>query len=329
MRIPLEFRAAARRLLRRPAYAAAVVLTLALGLGATTALWSVVRSVLLDPLPLPESERLLFITRDGDVSIPDGVDWRAASPSFESIALFLRRWTLDYTGGGEPERLVASVAEPELFGVLRVEPLLGRVFGAADNVAGGARVAVLSESFWRRRFDADPQVVGRTITLSDRPTTILGVLPEAADFLDDDVALWVPAAVETPWAVDERGTNNFDAVGRLAPGATLETARAELRTVCERLAAEFPKTNASKIVVPISLLDFRVGKVRQALWILLAAVGLLLLLACLNTGGLLLARTLARRQELGVRAALGAGPRGLLSPLGAETALLYGAGGLA
>jgi hypothetical protein len=207
-----DLRFALRAARSRPGFSAAAILTLALGLGANTALFSVVNGVLLRPLPFPEPERLGFLTREGDVSIPDGVDWRREGRSFESVALFLRSWAFDLSGDGAPERLQGSVVEPEFFDVLRVAPLLGRGLTADDNRLGGAHVAVIGEGFWKRRFGVEPGVVGRKIILSDHATQIVGVMPERFDFLQDGVDLWVPAAVETPWAVAERGTNNFDAI---------------------------------------------------------------------------------------------------------------------
>ncbi|HSD28090.1 MAG TPA: ABC transporter permease, partial [Vicinamibacteria bacterium] len=159
---------AARGLSRRPAFAVGAVLTLAVAIGVNAAVFSVVDAVLLRPLPFPEPDRLSFLTREGDVSIPDGVDWRVETRTFEEISLFLRRWNLDLTGDGEPERVFASVAEPSYFRILGMAPLLGRTLRADDDRVGADAVGVLSEPFWKRRFGGEPGVLGRTLVLSGR-----------------------------------------------------------------------------------------------------------------------------------------------------------------
>jgi putative ABC transport system permease protein len=322
-----DLRLAARTLARRPGFTAAAVLTLAVGLGANTALFGVVSGVLLQPLPFPEPERLSFITREGDVSIPDAVDWRRESRSFEAVSLFLRGWAFDLSGDGEPERLRGSVVEPQFFDVLRTPPLLGRVLRDEDNRAGGPRVAVIGEGLWKRRFGGDPGVLGRKVTLSDHPTEIVGVMPHRFDFLDDGVDLWVPVAVETPWAMEERGTNNFDAIGRLRPGVALAAAREEMVAISTRLAELYPKTNAGKIVEPLPLLEFMTGRVARSLWVLLGAVGLLVLLATVNLSSLLLARSTSRQGEFAVRRALGAGQGRVLRQVLAEGLVIAALGG--
>ena len=323
-----DLRLAWRAAVSRPGFSAAAILTLALGLGANTALFSVVNGVLLRPLPFVEPERLSFLTREGDVSIPDGVDWRRESRTFESVALFLRTWAFDLSGDGAPERLQGSVVEPEFFDVLRVAPLFGRGLTADDNRVGGAHVAVIGEGFWKRRFGGEPGVVGRKITLSDHATEIVGVMPERFDFLQDGVDLWVPAAVETPWAVAERGTNNFDAIGRLRPGVTLAAARDEMVAITTRLAGVYPKTNGGKIVEPLPLLQFITHRVERSLLVLLGAVTLLVLLAGVNLSGLLLARSTARQGEFAVRRALGAGAGRILRQVLTEGMVLAGVGGI-
>lgn len=324
----IELRAAWRSLARRPGFSTGVVLTLALGLGATIALWSVVYGVVYRPLPFDEPEELMMITRSGDVSLLDVVDWRSAVPSVEKMALFMRSWAFDLTGDFEPEPLSGMVTEPEYFDLLNVPPLHGRALQAQDDVVGGSAVAVISEAFWRRRFASDPAVVGTTLTLSNVPTMVIGIMPQRADVFGDGVDLWAPVKVFLPWSVETRGSNNFDVIGRLAPGASLAAARTELRTVCERLEKAFPDTNTRKIVEPMPLDDFILGRVATTLELLLLAVLLVLLIACLNVGTLLLVRTLARAHELGVRSALGAGRLQLLRPHLAETAILFGLGGL-
>jgi putative ABC transport system permease protein len=318
---------AARGLLRRPGFALAAVLTLAVAIGANTAVFSVVDAVVLRPLPFPEPDGLSFLTREGDVSIPDGVDWRAETRTFDEIALFLRQWNLDLTGKGDPERIYAAVVEASYFRILPSAPVLGRALTAEDDRVGTEPVAVLSEGFWKRRFGGDPGVLGRTLVLSGQPTRVVGVMPAEFDFLDDDVDLWAPVATTVPWALAERGTNNFDAIGRLRPGVSMAAARAEIVAITTRLAAAYPKTNRGKIVEPMPMHDFVTGPVRPALLVLLGAVLLVALAASASVAALLLARHVARGSEYAVRLALGAGVRHVVGQVLAESLVLAVAGG--
>ena len=321
-----SLRLSARALVQRPLFALTAVLTLALAIGANTAVFSVVDAIVLRPLPFPEPERLSFLTREGDVSIPDGVDWRAASQSFEEIALFLRDWNLDLTGDGDATRLTGSVVEPRYFKVLKTAPLLGRTLAAEDDYAEAEPVVVLSEAFWRQRFGGDPGVLGRTLALSGQATRVVGVMPASFDFLGDQVDLWAPVGTTTRWAVGERGTNNFDAIGRLRPGVTLEAARAEIVAITTRLSREYPATNAHKIVAPMALHAFVTGPSRPALLVLLGAVLLVALAASANVAALLLARHVARGGEYAVRLAMGAGSRHLSGQVLCESLVLTLAG---
>jgi predicted permease len=309
----------ARGLARRPGFAAFAILTLAIAIGVNAAVFSVVDAVLLRPLPFAHPDRLCFLTREGDVSIPDGVDWRAETKTFETIALFLRSWNLDLTGDGDPERVIASVAEPSYFRVLGTPPILGRTLEASDDRVGAEAVAVLSEPFWKRRFGGATGVLGRTIVLSGQPTRVVGVMPAAFDFLEDDVDLWVAPAVTVPSFVSERGTNNFDAVGRLRTGVSIDAGRSEIVAITTRLAREHPRTNARKIVEPLQMHEFVTGPVRPALLVLMGAVLLVALGASANVAALLLARHVARGEEYAVRLALGARARDLARQVVAES----------
>lgn len=321
-----DLRVTWRRLLKTPGFALGAILTLALGIGATTAIFAVVSGVLLRPLPFKDPERLVFITREGDVGIPDGVDWRKDSRTLESIALFLRRWDVDLVGSGEPLRLQASVAEPDLFRVFEATPLHGRFYGAEDNRAGAPSVTVLSEGLWKRRFGSDLSVIGRTIRLSDIPTTVIGIAREEMDFLHDGVDLWVPPAFVS-WALTNRGSNNFDAVGRLRPGVTVEESVTEMAAISRRLAAAYPETNRDKIVEPISMLEFMVGSARRALMVLLVGVSIVVLAASLNLATSLLARSSSRREEYAVRLSLGGGQRAIARHAVLEALVLSLGGG--
>lgn len=295
-----------RRLLKTPGFTLGAVLTLALGIGASTAVFAVVSGVLLRPLPFPDAESLVFITREGDVGIPDGVDWRKDSRTLAETALFLRSWDLDLVGAGDPVRLHGSVAEPDLFRVFQASPLHGRFYGPEDNQAGAPSVAVISEGLWKRQFGGDLSTVGRAVTISDVPTTIVGIAREEMDFLHDGVEMWVPPAF-VPWALNTRGSNNFDAVGRLRPGVTVKESVAEMVAISRRLEVAYPQTNRGKIVEPMSMLDFMVGSARQSLLVLLAGVGIVVLASSVNLATSLLARSVGRREEYAVRLSLGSG----------------------
>lgn len=318
---------ALRRLRKSPGFASAAVGALALGVGVSTAVFSIVDGVLLKPLPFPEPERLVMITREGDVSIPDGRDWRPAAPSFESMALFLRSWTLDLTGDGEPVRVAASVVEPEYFRVLQAPPQLGRLLRDEDDQPGAPHVAVLSHAFWQRRFGGDRGVLGRSLTLSDAPATVVGVMGPDFDFFGDDVDLWMAPAAATPFFLQERGSNNFDAIGRLKAGVPLARAQAELMAVSRALETQYPRSNRGKLVVPIAATEFLTGSVRPVLLALLAAVLVVVVVSGANLASLLLARSAARRDEFAVRLALGAGRRRLLNQILAEGLVLALLGG--
>jgi len=323
-----DLRLAARGLAQRPVFALTAVLTLAVAIGANTAVFSVVDAVVLRPLPFPEPERLSFLTREGDVSIPDGVDWRAETRTFEEIALFLRQWNLDLTGDGDATRVLAAVVEPSYFRILTTAPILGRTLLAADDQPGAEPVGVLSELFWRQRFGGDPGVLGRWLVLSGQATRVVGVMPSAFDFLGDKTDLWVPVATTTRWAAGERGTNNFDAIGRLRPGVGLEATRSELVAITTRLAQQYPKTNANKIVEPMAMHEFVTGPSKPALLVLLGAVLLVALAASANVAALLLARHVARGSEYALRLAMGAGSRHLFVQVLAESVVLSLAGSL-
>jgi putative ABC transport system permease protein len=286
-----------------------VIATVTLGIGASIATFSVVSGVLLHPLPYADAERLVVLTREQRVSIPDGVDWRERGRSFSDIALFLSTWDFDLT---EPaERVNGAVVEPRFFHVLGLHAERGRELDATDDVPGGPRVVVIAHRLWVRRFNADTAIVGRVITLSGQPATIVGVMPDAADVLDGGVDLWGVEAIETPWARGSRGTNNFEAIARLAPGVSLDRARAEIAAISRQLAAQYPETNEGKIAGATRLIDALVGSVRAPLLLLLGAVTLALLLASANLAGLLLARAETRRAEVALRRALG-GARGVI-----------------
>jgi putative ABC transport system permease protein len=327
-----DFRYALRALRQNPGFILVALLTLALGIGANTTIFSVVRGVLLRPLPYPAPERLVrvFESRDGShgsVSPPDYVDWRDQSDVFAGLATLNSGSSFALTGGTGPAQQVdgASVT-PNFFSVLGVAPVLGSDFVPADGVVGQNHVVLLGYGLWRRRFGGDPTIVGRSIRLDGESYRVAGVMPLGKEY-PRDAELWVPLAFTEHDLATQRGAHYLDVIGRLRPGVTLARAQTEMDAIAARLAESYPNTNRNAGALEMPLLESMVGSVAPALRILLGAVGLVLLIACTNVANLALARARRREREMSVRLALGAGRWRLVRGVLAEGILLGLAGG--
>jgi putative ABC transport system permease protein len=335
-----DLRSTVRMLLKTPGFTIVVVTTLALGIGATTAIFSVINAVLLKPLPFPQSERLVSVDSarlgrtGGDlVSYPDFLDWESQNHVFDNIAAY-RTTRMTLAGPVEPLSIPAVVASAGLFSVLRVTPQLGRGFHSKDQ-ATPENVVVISDSLWRSTFGADPGILGRGISLNSKSFTIIGVMPPAFNFpiQEERVELWTTMAYElaqTPAgsqpSSENRGAAYFHAIARLAPSASVKQAQAEMDQITGALNQQYASERSPTMAVVVPQLDKLVGDVRPALLILFAAVGFVLLIACANVSNLLLARLSVRHRELSIRAALGASSSRIARQLLTENLVLSAIG---
>lgn len=324
---------ATRTLLRNPSFALIAIVTLALGIGANTAIFSVVHTTLLQPLPYPHSEQLVELRQTesapGDYPLTgeDYLDWRSQNSTFSDMSLYSWPIGVNASGADQPEAVSELATQANFFQLLGVSPQVGRTFATGEDRKGSDRVVVLSNAFWKTHFAGRADALGKTLELNSNPYTIIGVMPAWFRF-PTDADLWVPQdmSLET---LGRRGSHSWRAIGRMKPGVTLEQARADLRTIAERLEKQFPDTNRNVDAVVIPVREWLIGGFRDQLWIMFGAVGLVLLIACANVANLLLARSTGRRREIAVRVALGAGRARLLRQLLTESLLLSMLGGLA
>jgi putative ABC transport system permease protein len=328
-----DLRYGVRVLLKSPGFTAVAVLTLALGMGANAAMFSLVNGVLLRGLPFPQQDRLMVVYTTApqfphmSTSYPNFLDWVGRSRSFSGMAAF-RSDGFNLTGQGQPERVRLAMVSASFFPMLDIKPVLGRTFTADEDRRNGPLAVVLGTSYWKERFGADPHVIGRTLVLNGLAYTVVGVA-------SNDIALYRNIKAFVPiggWREgifwDRSVGMGMGAIGRLRPGVTREQAQSEMTAIARGLAQEFPKENKDKGITLVPLREDLVGDIRGALLVLLGAVGFVLLIACANVANLLLARSAARRREFAIRSALGAGRARLVRQVLSEGLLLAVAGGV-
>jgi putative ABC transport system permease protein len=328
-----DVRHVGRGLRRSPGFALAVVLTLALGIGGNTAIFSIVDQLLLRPLPYPQGERLVTIQEtfkahgvdEHSVSPANWLDWQQSSRTLQQLAAW-RTATYTLTGAGDPTRIDAQLVSAEFFPLLGVAPLLGRTVNRDDDRPNAPQVAVLAYDLWQTQFGSDRGVVGRTVQINDRPFEVIGVMPAGFRFVFQDTDIWTAFRLDRgiPWR--ERAGRFMNVAGRMAPDASLSSARAEMEAIAARLARTHAFNEHTSVRLT-SLREHLTGRVSTALLVLYGAVGVLLSIACFNVANLLLARSASRRRELAIRTSLGAGRGAIVRQLLVESVLLALVGG--
>ena len=330
-----------RMLLKRPGFTAVAVIAIALGIGANTAIFSVVNTVLLQPLPFEKPEQLLYLSTEqrnqptegtGTFSVPDLLDLRARATTLKYVASYQRSGTI-VTEGGEPERLIGAAVSADYFPLFGVKPILGRFPTREEDEPGAAPVIVLSYGLWQRRFGGDPNIIGREVTIGGK-TTVIGIMPPGFEFpiQDDNQDYWEPmfaAAFMTKQLKEQRADRFLQVVARLTEGTTIEQAKAELDNLSRQIEQQYPISNTGLLFDVVSMHGEITREYRSALLIMLGAVGLVLLIACANVANLQLARATARKREIAIRAALGASRWRLAGQLLTESLILAIVGGAA
>jgi putative ABC transport system permease protein len=335
-----DLRYGARTLMKNPGFTLTAVITLALGIGATTVIFSAINSVLLRALPYEDPDKLMMVwaTRESGSQIPvspaNMADWRKQNKVFEDIGGYSPQ-SYNLIGSGEPERLQGALVSYGLLTALRIKPIHGRIFSEDEDKIGASRVVIIGEKLWRRRFNADPQLVGRTVTLNGNNHTVIGILPTSLDLLRiaaptgsalDDTELWTPLGAEAGLTSD-RAYNILRVIARLKTNISVQQAQAEMGMIASQLETQYPEANRGRGIRIMPLYQEVIGRTSVALWILFGAVTFVMLIACANVANLMLIRGFRRHKEIAIRAALGAGTGRLIKQLLTESLILSLVGG--